>query len=331
MGRCYAEFIMRFFRLSLFLFLFLTVMASLWRLNPSKVLAKDGGLPILLYHYVGPLDNPGDSARKALSVTLQDFEAQMNYLQANGFEPVTLGYLPYVFEGRQSLSGKKPVLLTFDDGYMDFYFNAFPILKKFGFHAVSFIPTGKMNGSYYLTWEQIKEIRQSGLVEFEDHTVNHVNLAAASGDQIRFELGESKSVLERETGQPVSYLAYPYGAVSGQVIETAKSLGYVGAFVEGDSRAYSLGFTVPRFRINGYTTLGRFEDIVNGRIVSLLPVYLKPTGSNTQENKSGAVSSRPQSQAAVRQPDSGSSASGPQQRVPFGLSLPRFCFLFWCF
>src|SRR5689334_6826747 len=114
-------------------------------------------IPILTYHYIANNPNPKDIQRDALSVSPDKFEAQMDYLSKNGFEPITLDTMYAIFHN-QTHAPIKPVVLTFDDGYIDFYTNVYPILRRFNFHAVSFIPTGLIGGSYYMNWNQIKEI-----------------------------------------------------------------------------------------------------------------------------------------------------------------------------
>ena len=73
---------------------------------------------------------------------------------------------------------EKPVIITFDDGYADNYENAYPILKKYGFKATIFLIYDFTN-TYpnYLTWDQIAEMKESGLIRFESHTMTHANLA----------------------------------------------------------------------------------------------------------------------------------------------------------
>lgn len=213
------------------------------------------GVPVLQYHYVGPAN---DRARKELSVSVPDFEKQMKYLADQGFEPVTLDYFPYTLTGAKGPKGGKPILLTFDDGYLDFYLNVFPILKRQGFHAVEFIPTGKIGGSYYMNWEQIKEIEQSGLVSFAAHSVNHVDLSKLSLERLNDELAQSKKVLEEKTGHPVFYLAYPYGVYNSRVVDEAKRLGYVGAFTQRTAKASAISFNMPRLRLGGFTSFKQF-------------------------------------------------------------------------
>ena len=82
-------------------------------------------------------------------------------------------------------------------GYIDFYFNAYPILAKYNFKAVSFIPIGLVGTSYYMNWDQIKQIQRSGLVTFEGHTISHPNLTLLAPSEALQELKEGKEMLLR--------------------------------------------------------------------------------------------------------------------------------------
>lgn len=222
-------------------------------------------VPIFQYHYIGPVPNPKDILRWRLSVSPENFDKQMLFLRDSGFEPITLDYLPYALAGRLGPNGGKPVLLSFDDGYMDFYFNAFPILRKYNFHAVEFIPTGRVGGSYYMTWDQIKVIEQSGLVSFGAHSINHVDLTKLSLLNLDVELSESKRVLETETGHPVFYLAYPYGLYNALVLREAKRLGYVGGFAEGTGPTSSLSMSMTRIRLGNSVSFSQFRAWLIGK------------------------------------------------------------------
>lgn len=213
------------------------------------------GVPVFQYHYVGPSH---DRARQALSVSVAEFEREIKYLADQGFEPVPLGYFPYALAGAKGPAGGRPVLLTFDDGYIDFYMNVFPILKKYNFHAVSFIPTGKIGDGYYMNWQQIKEIGATGLVDFEAHSVGHLDLTKLSRERLDYELSQGKKVLEEKTGHPVFYLAYPYGVSSSLVVEEARRLGYVGAFSEHTAKASAISFNMPRLRLGGFSSFKQF-------------------------------------------------------------------------
>lgn len=225
---------------------------------PKPALAQTS-VPILMYHYIGNNPNPKDKARDVLEVTPDKFEEQMTYLQKNGYTPINLDTLYGIFN-HQTNAPAKPIVLTFDDGYIDFYTTAFPILSKYHFKAVSFIPTGLIGGGYYMNWDQIKQIQQSGLITFEGHTVHHANLPSLSPDQALKELKEGKETLQSKTGYPVNFIAYPYGFSNGFVEQLAKQAGFVGGLGTWYGKAGFEGMNIPRIRITGSMTLPEFAS-----------------------------------------------------------------------
>ncbi len=217
-------------------------------------------VPILTYHYIGNNPNPQDKARDALQVTPDKFESQMKYLSENGYNPITLDTLYAALKGGELPS--KSVVLTFDDGYIDFYHNAFPVLKRYGFRSIVFIPTGLVGGSYYMSWDQIKEIDASNLVAFESHSVNHVNLVSIPVDQLKYQLEESKRVLEQQLGKSINFFAYPYGLsdeTTWKAVENAGFLGGVGTWY-GNIVSEGVAFDMPRIKISGEMDLAAFAS-----------------------------------------------------------------------
>ncbi len=233
----------------LFLFVFI----------PTPIQAAGLHIPILTYHYIANNPNPKDKARDNLSVPPDKFEAQMLYLSQNGYTPITLDTLYGIFNGQASVAGK-PIVLTFDDGYIDFYTNAFPVLRRFGFHAVSFIPTGLIGGGYYMNWNQIKEIASSGLVTFEGHTVNHVNLPSLSYAAVLKELTDSKNILRSQTGYPVNFVAYPNGSTNGSIQAAARQAGYVGGLGTWYGKAWGSSMNMPRIKVSGFWSIKEFAS-----------------------------------------------------------------------
>lgn len=226
---------------------------------PIKVQAASLRVPILTYHYIANNPNPKDKARDNLSVPPDKFEAQMNYLAQNGYTPITLDTLYGIFNYQIS-APVKPVVLTFDDGYMDFYTNAYPVLRRFNFHAVSFIPTGLIGGGYYMNWNQIKEIASSGLVTFEGHTVHHISLPSLSYAAALKELSDSKNILQANTGYPVNFVAYPNGATNGSVQSAARQAGYVGGVGTWYGKAGGASLNMPRVRVSGFWSIKEFAS-----------------------------------------------------------------------
>jgi peptidoglycan/xylan/chitin deacetylase (PgdA/CDA1 family) len=166
--------------------------------------------------------------------TPSQFESQMKFLNDN-LEIVNGD----VLLRNNDLSNK--AILTFDDGYEDFYYNAFPILQKYNFPAIVFLITssiGKQNlwdanlGGIkfrHLNWEQIREMSENG-IEFGSHTVNHTDLTRLSEREIYHELAESKSILESKLGKPLRFISYPFGKYNDTVMDIARNVGYNAGF-----------------------------------------------------------------------------------------------------
>lgn len=220
-------------------------------------------VPILTYHYIGNNPNPNDFARNNLSVPPDKLEEQMKYLSDNGYSTISLDTL-YAALKKQTTLSPKTVILSFDDGYMDFYYNAYPILRRYNIHATSFIPTGLMNQGYYLTWDQIKEMQSSGLISFQAHGVHHLSLPSLSQSALEYELRESKNVLQSQIGVPVNFMAYPYGTFDDRVIDAVKKAGYMGAAATWGSKTQSEGtiYASPRFKVSGSMSLSTFISLL---------------------------------------------------------------------
>lgn len=180
-----------------------------------------GGIPALMYHKVG--DPPKGSRLAKLWVTTAEFRRQMEYLKSHGYTSMTFTQLRDVEQGKRPLAAK-PVLVTFDDGYENNYTNAYPILKELGMKGNIFLvyeTIGAHNRWHdpktepwidMLTWDQVKEMQDSGVIELGSHTMRHRHLPSISLEDARWEIFESKRRLEDTLGREVVGFAYPYGA-----------------------------------------------------------------------------------------------------------------------
>ena len=188
-------------------------------------MASAPGVPVLNYHQVEDKDgNP-------LTLWTDQFEAQMAYLAAEGYTTITIDEMMDAYEHGTPLP-EKPVIITFDDGYADNYENAYPILKKYGFKATIFLIYDFTN-TYpnYLTWDQIAEMKESGLIRFESHTMTHANLAELTAiDDLRHEIADSHDLLSEKLGYDMHYIAYPGGRVNAEIEEITRAAGYRGGF-----------------------------------------------------------------------------------------------------
>lgn len=221
-------------------------------------------IPILTYHYIGNNPNPLDKIRDNLSVSPNEFEVQMKYIAENGFNTTSLDTMYASLEGKATLPAKS-IILTFDDGYIDFYVNAFPILRRFNLHATAFIPTALINQGYYMSWDQIKEIDATGLISFQAHTVYHPDLTSLNTGQAMGEISTSKRVLEQQLGKPVNFLAYPYGVSNLTTWQLVKQAGFMGAVGTWTGKTHSQEnmFNMPRVKIPGGITLEQFATMIN--------------------------------------------------------------------
>ena len=199
------------------------------------------GIPVLNYHQIN------DSAHNALTVNSKQFEAQMKYLTDEGYHTITPYELSEAMENGSPLP-EKPVVITFDDGYLDNYNNAFPILKKYNMKATIFLISDYV-GVYpnYLTWDKALEM-QEHQIDLESHTLNHVELTkTGSADETLHQLIDSRRAIEWHLQKKVEFLAYPCGSYNAEVEELVKQAGYRAAFTY---QAYSKTLAAFAFEID---------------------------------------------------------------------------------
>ncbi len=182
-------------------------------------------IPILMYHYIEHVQNPQDKVRISLNILPETFDKQLETLIKAGYNFITASDLADILDGIKQ-PPPNPVMLTFDDGYRDFYTDAFPILKKYNVKAVNYVISGFLNQPNHLTDPQLKEIAQSGLVEIGAHTVHHVALRGRSTTQVETEVGQSKIQLEQKIGSAVTAFAYPYGSLDIHALRIVKESGF---------------------------------------------------------------------------------------------------------
>jgi peptidoglycan/xylan/chitin deacetylase (PgdA/CDA1 family) len=181
-----------------------------------------------MYHKIAELNSrskwPGHYVSPAA------FGRQMAALKALGFQSIPLSNL-------NSQEAKKPIVITFDDGYENFYQHALPSLKKHNLTATVFLVSQQVGGSNawdvaegdveerLMTADQIAASQNQG-IEFGSHTRNHANLAKASPETAWDEIANSKIDLEELLNQKVETFAYPYGAETGETRKMVEKAGY---------------------------------------------------------------------------------------------------------
>ncbi|WJH35476.1 polysaccharide deacetylase family protein [Paenibacillus sp. CC-CFT747] len=176
-------------------------------------------VPILLYHRIA--EDAGDP----LKVSPAHFAEEMAFLKEEGFHSLSFRELEEAWNGGRPLP-PKPVILTFDDGYEDNYTAAYPILKQMGMRATVFAVTGSIGKPGRLTWDQLRRMEASGLIDTQSHTVTHPDLTKLTGEEKLRELTGSREAILRRLGHPAGVLAYPYGFYDRPTLRAARQAGY---------------------------------------------------------------------------------------------------------
>lgn len=186
-------------------------------------------LPILMYHMVKKTLQPEERAKHLSEKT---FRRQMRALARAGYVSVSLPDVRRAFAGEGQLAAK-PVVITFDDGYLDNYETAFPILRETGMTATIFLPTALLdekknnifNGHPLMSWPQIGEMRRAG-ISFAAHTATHPRLTSLATEEMAEELRRSREEIEGRLDGACEDMAYPYGDFDDRVREEARRAGY---------------------------------------------------------------------------------------------------------
>lgn len=168
-------------------------------------------VPVLMYHAV----SDQTWGLEGLFLSPPDMEAQLKYLTENGYDPIFFSDLPHLDQYR------KPVILTFDDGYNNNYTDLYPLLQKYNVKATIFVIPSSVGGQYSMTAAQIKEMADSGLVSIQSHTQDHKELASLSADQQKQQFAQSQLAIARMTGRIPSVLSYPSGSYDSNTLSLA--------------------------------------------------------------------------------------------------------------
>lgn len=237
---------------------------------PAKTLPPAGAL-ILVYHRISADPSFGD----AETISLSNFEMQMQELARRGYRPISLAELRAIVLGKFA-APEKTVLVTFDDGWKSQSL-ALPILRRFGIKASFAIFPGKGLGWDYFEWPDVEALAADPLFEIFSHSMNHPwnpqenmvtwaegkSISHGAGDA-DFELFESKRLLEAHLRKPVEYFAWPRGWYNERLIERAGSAGYKGLLTieQGTNSPGDDPRRMKRVMVDGRCSLDQFRDIL---------------------------------------------------------------------
>mgnify|MGYP002347770570 CR=1 FL=1 len=224
--------------------------------SPVTSPAHDYEVTILMYHYIRDYNYADDPIGSNLSVSPANFEKQMQWLKEHDYQTFALSD----FDKISRLDPKtKAVILTFDDGYKDAYEQAYPILKKYGFIGVFYIIAGSVGDGAYMSWDQIKELHQNGMI-IGSHTISHPDLRNISDTELVSQLAGSRSLIKDNTGIVTTDFCYPAGKYNETVIQKLQELGYQTAttVASGLATQDSSLYELPRYRITNDVNFDNF-------------------------------------------------------------------------
>lgn len=201
-------------------------------------------IPILMYHSISDED-PNNN----LLVPTAMFEEQMAWLEEHNFTTMNMDEVLESMETGKV--PKRPVAITFDDGYANNYTSAFPSLKKHKLKATFFIITDGVDNGYYMSSDNLKEMREAGM-SIENHTANHLELNNLSKSDAYESIKKAQDYLRNVIGSDGNYLCYPVGKYNDETIQIEKELGIKAAVTtKGGIASSNDGFyTLKRVRIS---------------------------------------------------------------------------------
>ncbi|MBM4288208.1 MAG: polysaccharide deacetylase family protein [Deltaproteobacteria bacterium] len=233
-------------------------------------------VPVLNYHRFGP------TVADSMTVTTPVFEAQLKWLQENGYTVIPLRTLVDYLRGQGPPPPPKSVVITADDAHKSVYTDMLPLVRKYNIPVTLFIyPSAVSNASYVMTWEQLRELQQTGLFDMQSHTFWHPNFKKEKKKLkpeeyqklVESQLLKARASLERRFGTPVDLLAWPFGIYDDELEKAADQAGYVAAFSIDRRLAGPTAriMSQPRYLMVNGDGVKNFSAIITGKVVEKSP------------------------------------------------------------
>ncbi len=256
-------------------------------------------VPILMYHSIS---EQASQRFKQFTVHPRHFAEHMAYLKQQAYTPMTVTEFAQAVAARTNLP-ERPVVLTFDDGFADFYTNALPLLRHYNFPATLYVPTAYVNGTSYwlqheeetsrpmLNWDQLLEISASG-IECGAHSHSHAQLDTLPLALARQEIVQSKEVLEQHLGRTVTSFAYPFGYYSAAIRRHVQEAGYTSACAvrHGMSSDRSNPFALARLMVGSNMSVDELHILLAGHTPAVKTMYARARTPVWQVIRRGAAS-----------------------------------------
>jgi peptidoglycan/xylan/chitin deacetylase (PgdA/CDA1 family) len=240
-------------------------LVTLYFCHPLLMLLRSGGrgrVPILMYHSISDNLFGKSHGYYRINTSANVFAQQMKWLRDAGYRSLNCAEMLEALAGGEDTS--KSVVITFDDGYRDFYIEAFPTLLRYGMTATVFLPTNRIHnepirvdGIEYLSWREVRELHAQGVC-FGSHTVNHPDLRSLGPEEISYELTYSKETIEDQIGAHVESFSYPFAfpeenrSFTTYLVDALTNAGFENGVstIVGRAGRHSNKFFLPRLPVN---------------------------------------------------------------------------------
>ncbi len=214
---------------------------------------------ILMYHGIisSRADIPPDREAGAdlYDLSAQKFREQMELIKDRGYRPSRIEDMA-VYDSRR-------IIITFDDGEMNNFSNAYPVLKECGFPAYFFVTTNRIGQKGYMGWKELEILSKSGMI-IGSHGLTHRILTDLSEDELRTEILESKTNLEKHLNCVAHYFSVPRGFYNDDAVNIAKDVKYRRLFVSQRLTGHG-DYCLPRVAVKSNWNLERFQMALAGK------------------------------------------------------------------
>lgn len=205
-------------------------------------------IPIIMYHSVRPAAPPGNR----LVVSPETFQRQMRFLKEHRYNVLPLESVADLLKEKKKIP-PKTLAITFDDGYKDNYIYAFPVLKKYNLPAAVFVIIEEVGRHDRLSWDEIKEMQNTGIITLGSHAVGPEPLVNIKSERdLKSQISDSKKILEQKLGSRVNAFSYPEGRFNGRIRQSVIDAGYKFAVATNPGKKFPNDdiFALKRLRIS---------------------------------------------------------------------------------
>jgi peptidoglycan/xylan/chitin deacetylase (PgdA/CDA1 family) len=254
--------------------LFIFILSLLLLLTAGREIQTNSSskikIPILLYHRFGPV------VADSMTVTTNVFDSHLKYLKEHKYTVIPLRQLVDFYLGKGYPLPERPVVIVVDDGHKSVYTDMFSLIKKYRIPVTLFLyPSAISNASYAMTWDQLREMKKSGLFDFQSHSYWHPDFRLDKKrlkqteyeKSVDIQLRKSKEKIEKELNNKVDMLAWPFGIYDEELIKRAVMWGYIAGFTIERRHTGSADniMSLPRYLMTNADRGKAFEMILKGQ------------------------------------------------------------------